>query len=136
MPRDSVRPPASIVRAAESLISPIAAMRPSLTATSERRGSLPSPSTTVAPRMTRSFMAYLLGLSLAAERAIGGERGMVDEIADDGAHPDDLHRVGETVDHRADHRDAAQALHQARGDVRRMQARHHQHVGRTGQAGE
>src|SRR5437763_592905 len=49
-------------------------------------------------------------LSHPAERAIGGERCMVDDIADRGAHLRDLHRLGEAVDHRTDHRDAAQAL--------------------------
>src|SRR5260370_1061375 len=49
-------PPASMVSAPLSLISPIAAIMPSLTARSARRGSWPRPSTIVAPRMTRSAM--------------------------------------------------------------------------------
>src|SRR3954470_481337 len=113
MPGDKVSPPASIVFAPSPLMSPIAAMRPSLTATSARRGSLPRPSTTVAPRMIRSFMA----LPFATERTVGGERCRVDDIADRGAHLHDLNGLGEAVDHRADHRDAAQALHQAGGDM-------------------
>src|SRR6476620_5816763 len=100
MPGARISPPASIVFA-PSLMLPISAILPSLTARSARRGSLPRPSTMVAPRMTRSFMV----LPLAAERAIGGERGMVDEIADGRAHLHDLHRLGESVDHRPDHRD-------------------------------
>ena len=71
-----------------------------------------------------------------SERAIGGERRVIHQVADRGAHLHDLHRLLQAVDHRADHRDAAQPLHQARGDMRRVQARHHQHVGRAGQAAE
>ena len=107
-------------------------MRPSLTARSARLGSLPSPSTIVAPRMTRSTIVYLCRV----QRAIGRERRVIHQVADGGAHLHDLHGLLQAVDHRADHRDAAQPLHQARGNVRRVQARHHQHVGRAGQAAE
>src|SRR3954465_2623616 len=58
MPGISVRPPASTTAAASLPRLPIAAMRPSLTATSARTGSRPSPSTTVAPRITRSCMSF------------------------------------------------------------------------------
>ena len=132
MPGDSISPSASIVSAPLSLMSPMAAMRPSLTARSARLGSLPRPSTMVAPRMTRSTITT----SVRSERAVGGERRVIDQVADRGAHLHDLHRLRQAVDHRADHRDAAQPLHQARGNVRRVQARHDQHVGRAGEAAE
>src|SRR6516162_10009091 len=56
MPGISVSPPASTISDASLPTSPIAAMRPSRTATSVRIGSCPSPSTTLAPRITRSCM--------------------------------------------------------------------------------
>ena len=61
---------------------------------------------------------------------------MVDEIADGRPHLDDLHGLRQAVDHRSDHRHAAQRLHQPRGDVGRVQARHDQDIGRAGEAGE
>src|SRR5476649_2821954 len=135
MPGVSVRPPASIVSAPLSLTSPMATILPSLTATSARLGSCPRPSTTVAPRMTRSTMKASL-LATTREGTVGGERRMIDEIADRCAHLHDLHGLGETVDHRTDHGDAAQALHQARGNLRRVQARHDQDVGGTSETRE
>src|SRR5712691_564190 len=56
MPGISARPPASTISVASLSTAPIAAMRPSFTATSARTGSCPSPSTTIAPRITRSYM--------------------------------------------------------------------------------
>src|SRR5215471_3011341 len=52
MPGISVSPPASTISDASSPTSPIAAMRPSLTATSARIGSCPSPSTNMAARIS------------------------------------------------------------------------------------
>src|SRR6516165_3141834 len=60
MPGISTSPPASTISNASLPTSPIAAMRPSLTATSARIGSCPSPSTTVAPQITRSMYWVLL----------------------------------------------------------------------------
>jgi hypothetical protein len=60
MPGIKLSPPASIASAASLPTSPIAAIRESLTATSARRGSRPYPSTTVAPRITRSYISVLL----------------------------------------------------------------------------
>src|SRR6516164_9048717 len=54
MPGISASPPASTISDATLPTSPIAAIRPSLTATSARTGSCPTPSTTMAPRITRS----------------------------------------------------------------------------------
>ncbi len=59
MPGESTSPPASIVSFPLSEIEPMAAILPSFTATSARLGSLPKPSTTVAPRMTRSTIYSL-----------------------------------------------------------------------------
>ena len=60
MPGIRVSPPASTTRSAWRPTSPIAAIRPFSTATSARRGSWPSPSTIVAPRITRSYMPTFL----------------------------------------------------------------------------
>src|SRR5215469_6566007 len=57
MPGIKVRPPASTVSRASSLISPIPTILPASTATSACFGSWPRPSTTVAPRITRSCMS-------------------------------------------------------------------------------
>src|SRR3954451_25216610 len=62
MPGISASPPASTISAPSLPISPTAAMRPFRIATSARIGSFPSPSRTVAPRITRSFVAISLFL--------------------------------------------------------------------------
>src|SRR5215831_9847551 len=61
MPGISASPPASTISDASLPTSPIAAMPPSLTATSARIGSCPSPSTTVAPRIRRSCIGISYG---------------------------------------------------------------------------
>src|SRR6516165_5888923 len=50
------RPEASTSSSARSGMAPIVATRPAATATSARNGGLPVPSTTVPPRMTRSYI--------------------------------------------------------------------------------
>jgi hypothetical protein len=67
MPGISASPPASTISRASPAMSPIAAMRPPSTATSVRTGSWPSPSITVAPRISRSCisLSYLTGRRLA-----------------------------------------------------------------------
>src|SRR4051794_35740912 len=57
MPGATTRPPASMVSAASSLISPTATIRPSRTPTSARRPGEPVPSTTVPPLITQSSMS-------------------------------------------------------------------------------
>ena len=42
-------------------------------------------------------------MATAREGAVSGEGRVINEIADSRAHLDDLHRLGETVDHRTDH---------------------------------
>src|SRR5215470_2664573 len=61
IPGISVSPPASTISAASLSTFPIAAMQQSRTATSARIGSCPSPSTTVAPRITRSYIGSSFG---------------------------------------------------------------------------
>src|SRR5215831_2707646 len=66
MPGINASPPASTISDASLPTSPIPAIRPSFTAMSARIGSCPSPSTTVAPRITRSC----IGISCAPLRLL------------------------------------------------------------------
>src|SRR5947209_3890602 len=59
IPGISASPSASMTSAASGPTFPTPVMRPSETATSARIGSLPSPSSTVAPRITRSCIAIV-----------------------------------------------------------------------------
>ena len=73
---------------------------------------------------------------LARRRLVRPEAGHIDHLAHRGVHRQDLHRVGQPDQHRADRAALGHLRRQPRGDMGRVQPRHHQHVGRPGQPAE
>ena len=73
---------------------------------------------------------------LRRRRLVRRQTGDIDDLPDRRIHRHDLHRPLHADQQRPDRRAAAQMLHQTRRDVRRVQPRHHQHVGIPGQPAE
>ena len=66
----------------------------------------------------------------------GGQGGHVDDVAVLGAEGHDLHGLVEADEQRADDHRSAQLLQHLRGDRRRVEGGHDQHVGGVGQPAE
>src|SRR5438270_9642998 len=75
-------PSASISSRPRPSTRPTSVMMPSVIPTSAVRADAPVPSTTVPPRITRSFTPPTLGLRLATEHegAVSGEEPSVDDV--------------------------------------------------------
>src|SRR5258705_10525889 len=88
------------------------------------------------PPVTTNRTAILWAAVLARVRVAGGEYCQHDEVGRGRGHRRDLHRQLEPEKIRAEDAFSAEFLEQFRRNVRRLQPRHHQDVGRAGQSRE
>src|SRR5260221_4957490 len=70
------------------------------------------------------------------DRLVSGQRGEIDEVGYRRAHLDDLRRLLEPHQQRADSPSAAELLEQLRGDVGAVEPGHDQHIGRAREPAE